>query len=59
LSALVVGPKMEEKKRKYSVSMIYEKPEIIRCGHEREYNMWSTEKVFMSYVASLKSLMVV
>jgi hypothetical protein len=55
LSALVVGPKMDEKKRKYSGNMISKKPEIIRDVDMKQNNMWSSEKVFVFYVASLKS----
>jgi hypothetical protein len=43
----MVGPKMNEKKRKYSGNMISEKPEIVREMDIKENSVWSVEKVFI------------
>jgi hypothetical protein len=47
LSVLLVGPKKNEKKRKYSGNIISEKPEIVREVDMNENSMWSVEKVFI------------
>jgi len=49
----MVGPKMNEKKRKYSGNMISGKPEIVREVDVKENSMWSVEKVFIWLVQPL------
>jgi len=53
LFVLMVGPKTNEKKGKYSGNMISQKPEIVREVDIKENSMWSVEKVFIWLIQPL------